>query len=346
MIDKNLLYELLKVPSPSGYELPIQKKVIELMKPYSDKVITHHNYTVVNVINPESKVKVLLCGHIDEIGLCINDINSDGTCKVERIGGIKPYVYIGQHVNVVKKDGSTVPGVIGYVPNLNKGGLDTSDLILDLGTDSKEETKQLVSIGDAVVFASEYRFLANNKLTGRALDDKLGAYICLEALKKVKAAKSTNGVYAATTVGEETTGRGAKMAADLVNPTMAIVVDVTFAVDVNYRDNPRGEARLGKGPVITVGSTMNDELHRLMLESIERQNLNYQVEVAPSSTYTDVDSIYHRQNGIPTYLISIPLRYMHSAVEVCDLQDIDDIINLIADVILHVDENTNFDPFK
>lgn len=346
MKNRELLYELLKTPSPSGYELNIQKKVIELMKPYADQVITHHNYNVINIVNPESKVKVLLCGHIDEVGLCINAINSDGTCKVERIGAVRPYVYIGQHVKVIKQNGNYVSGVIGYLPNLSKGGLELSDLILDLGTNSKEETQKLINIGDPVIHASDYVEFPNDRLVARALDDKLGAYICLETMRRVKELKCSNGVYAATTVGEETTGRGAKVAADLVNPTMSIVVDVTFATDINYRDTPRGDVVLGKGPVITVGSTMNDKIHQLVLESLERLNLNYQIEVAPASTYTDVDSIYYRHNGTPTYLLNIPLRYMHSPVEMCDMKDIEDIINLMIDVILHVDENTNFDPFK
>ena len=167
MKNRELLYELLKTPSPSGYELNIQKKVIELMKPYADQVITHHNYNVINVVNPESKVKVLLCGHIDEVGLCINAINIaqiypshltglysfpiapkysciEMTATTANIGAVRPYVYIGQHVKVIKQNGNYVSGVIGYLPNLSKGGLELSDLILDLGTNSKEETQKLI----------------------------------------------------------------------------------------------------------------------------------------------------------------------------------------------------------
>lgn len=339
-----LLYKLLETPSPSGNELTIQKLVVKEMNGISDKVYYQENLNVINAINVESDVKILLSGHIDEISLVIEKVNTDGTCKVTRNGGINPYAYAAHHVNVVTKNG-LVPGVFGYVANMKKGGLEASDLVLDLGTYSKEETLKLVSVGDAVVHSSDYRLLNKNILSARALDDRLGAFICLEVLKRVKERKTSNGVYVSTTVGEETTGRGAMSAANLINPTCALIVDVTYANDVNHLEHCIGEVALNKGPVLTIGSLMNKVMHEKMLKLSEKLGISVQYDINTSRTYTDTDNIFSRFNGIPCYLVSIPLRYMHSSVEVCDLRDVEKIIELFTEFILDLNENTSFNPF-
>lgn len=341
---RELLYKLLKTPSPSGSELNIQKLVIEEMKDISDKVITHHNYNVINVINPESPTKILLCGHIDEISLYIEKINSNGTCQLARAGGIRPHMYAGHHVRVINQKNEEIYGVIGYTPNMEK--LKHTDLVLDLGTSSKEETEKLISVGDPVVHVMDYTELQNNFLAGRALDDKLGVYIVLEALRRSKERGAKVGVYASSTVGEETTGRGARMAAQVVNPTCAIAVDVSYATDMNYLEGLTGDTSLGKGPILTRGSIMNPKIHDKLLEHANKLGIKIQLDISTSRSYTDADDIYDRHYGIPTYLISIPLRYMHSSVEVCSMKDVEEIIELITEFIVNFDENMEFDPFK
>jgi len=344
--NKDFLYSILKIASPSGYEYDVQKHIMKEMKGYADKVYTHHNYNVIHAINPDSKMKVLLSGHVDEIGLVIEEINNNGTCRLTNTGGIRPYVYLGQHVNVYARDFegnvNIVPGVIGYLPQMGSREIKVNDLILDLGVDSKEEAEKLVTIGDSVIHSSDYVELAGGKLAARALDDRLGAFICLEAMKRVKERGGKNGVYVSTTVGEETTGRGAIAAAQQINPTCSIIVDVTYASDINYRENLTNPVSLGKGPALTRGSLINDKMERLIVKTAKELNMNVQFEIASSRTYTDLDNIFSRHNGIPCYLISIPLRYMHSSVEVCDLNDVEEIIELIATFIMNLDENTNF----
>lgn len=344
-MNMELLHKLLKTPSPSGHELAIQRLIIDEMKDVSDEVYKQTNMNLINAINIDSKVKVLMSGHIDEISLIIDKINNDGTCSVIRNGGINPYCYIGQHVNVVTKNG-LVPGVIGYLPNLSKGGLQVSDLNLDLGTYSKEETSKLVKTGDPVVHMNDIRYLNENHLAARALDDRLGAFICLETMKRVKERNSKNGVYVSTTVGEETTGRGAMSAANLVKPTCALIVDVTYANDVRHLSEVNGEVALGKGPVLTHGSLMNKVMHEKMEKLALKHNIKVQYDFNPSRTFTDTDNIYSRFDGIPCYLISIPLRYMHSSVEVCNLKDVEEIIELFTEFIIELDENTSFNPFE
>ena len=347
--NKEFLFSILKIASPSGDELELQKYLIDAMKDVDDAVYTHHNLNVVHAINTDSKVKVLLAGHVDEISLVIEEIRANGTCRVCSNGGIKPYVYLGQHVNVYTTDENgnkkVVPGVITYLPNMDKG-VKTNDLILDLGVDSKEEAEKLVTIGDSVCHMTDYVELANGRLSARALDDRLGAFICLEAMRRVKKRGGKNGVYVATTVGEETNGRGASAAADQIKPTCAIIVDVTYASDINYRENLTNPVSLGKGPGLTRCGIINKKMEKFVLDAAKRLNMNVQYEVATSRTYTDADSIYHRQGGIPVYLINIPLRYMHSAVEVCDYQDVEDIIELMVEVIMSLNEETNFNPFE
>jgi len=341
---RELLYKMLETPSPSGSELNIQKLIIKEMKDVADKVITHHNYNVINVINPEAKTKILLCGHVDEVALYIEKIETNGTCKLTNAGGARPYMYLGQHVRVITRDNKEVYGVIGYLPNMNN--LKVTDLVLDLGTSSKEETMKLIEVGDPVVHITNYTNLQNDFLAGRALDDKLGAYIVLSVLRKVKERHTPLGVYASTTVGEETTGRGAKIAAALTNPTLAIAIDVSYATDLNYRENLTGDTSLGNGPILTKGSLMNPVIHNRLLECAKRLGINIQLDIATSRSYTDADDIYDKGMGIPTYLISIPLRYMHSSVEVCSLKDVDEIIDLLVEFILSFDESTSFDPFS
>ncbi|MBO4667383.1 MAG: M20/M25/M40 family metallo-hydrolase [Bacilli bacterium] len=347
--NEDFLCKLLKTPSPSGYELEIQKLVIDEMKGYADKVYTHQNYNVIHAINVDSKMKVLLSGHIDEIGLVINEIKDNGTCKVERTGGVRSYMYLGQHVEVIThRDGKVVkvPGVFGYLPDMGKREINVSDLVLDLGTKSKEESLKLVSVGDPVIHMNDYVQLNGTMFSARALDDRLGAFICLETLKRVKERGSKNGVYVSTTVGEETTGRGAMAAAYQIKPTCAIIIDVTYANDLPYRENLSGTVALGKGPALCIGSEMNKVMFERMKQAAKNLNMEVQFEIAPARTFTDTDDIYHSEAGIPSYLVSIPLRYMHSSVEVCDLKDSEDIIELLTEFICELDSDTSFDPFK
>lgn len=349
MKNEQFLYKLLKTPSPSGWELEIQKLIIDEMKDVAEKVYTHQNYNVCHAINVESKQKVLLCGHVDEIGLVINEIKEDGTCRVTPTGGTRPYMYTGQHVEViVKRDGkiTRVPGIFGYLPEMGKREIKHCDLMLDLGTKSKEETLKLVNIGDPVIHMNDYVKLAGDRLSARALDDRLGAFICLEVLRRVKERGSKIGVYASSTVGEETLGRGAKAVAYQVKPTCAITVDVAYATDLPYRENLHGELALGGGPILTIGSEMNSIMHERMIKAANKLGIKVQYEVSPERTYTDTDDVYHSEAGIPSYLVSIPLRYMHSSVELCDLKDTEEIIELITEFICELEEDTSFDPFN
>ena len=347
-LNLELFEKLLTTPSISGKELHMQKLLIEELKDVDDEVITHHSYNTIHVVNKESNIKVMLAAHIDEIGLIIEQVLDNGICKLSNVGAIKPEMYVGQTVNVVKfnKNGyEYIPGVIGYNPNYNTGKMSVEDLNLDLGTFSKEETLKLVSIGDVVIHQDKVTHLKNDLISSRALDDKIATFICCEVLKRVKK-ESKNGVYFASTVGEETTGRGSTFATSMVNPTLAIILDVGSSSDVAYRNNFTRDVTLGKGPMFTVMSNGSEILCNMLKEIAIKNSIPYQEVVEYSKTWTDFDTIYKQNGGIPSTLISIPLRYMHSSVEVGSLKDVEYIVDLLVEFIKGLDESVSFDPFK
>ena len=348
-MNKKLLEKLLKTPSVSGYELCIQKMLINELKDIDDEIITHHSYNVTHVVNKDSNIKVMLLAHIDEIGLIIEQVLDNGICKLTNAGAIKPEVYIGQKVNVVKYNDNSnsftyIPGVIGYTPNYNKGDVKVEDLNLDLGTLSKEETLKLVNIGDSVIHTDTYTLLENDLLSSRALDDKIGVYICCEVLRRIKE-ESNNGVYFVSTVGEETTGRGSCFSSINIKPTCSITLDVGSSSDVKYKEKFTRDVSLGKGPIMTIASNDSKILFEKLKEAAQKKDIPLQYVVEYSKTWTDFDTVYKLQNGIPSELISIPLRYMHSSVEVCSLKDIEYIIELLVQFIKDLNESVSFDPF-
>lgn len=348
-MSRELLFKMLETPSVSGHELDFQKMLMAELKGISDVTYTHHSYNVVHGIHPKSQMKVMLVAHIDEIGLVIEKIESSGICRLTNVGSIQPYMYLGQRVIVLhtEADGTKkeVPGIIGPTYQMLSGELKVTDLKLDLGTSTKEETEAIVAIGDVVIHQMTYLRMGKHRLAGRALDDKIGAYIALETLKRAKENKTSVGVYVATTVGEETTGRGAKFAVEMVKPSCAIVLDVGSSTDVAYKNTFTHDTALGGGPILTIASHANSILVNRLKEAAKRLNLPLQFAVEISKTYTDMDQIYDKQGGIPTELISIPLRYMHSSVEVCDLRDVEMIIALLVDTIMHLKDTETFNAF-
>lgn len=342
MKNYELLEMMLSTPSPSGYELNLNKKIINAMKDVDDSVITMQDQNAIHVLNPKSKTKLLFLAHIDEVGLMINKINSDGTARVEEIGNPRVYCNIAQRGRALvgKKE---VPCIITYLPNMDKG-VKIRDLIVDFGTSSKEETEKLVSIGTPIVLDRDYTYLNEKRLCGRALDDKICAYIILEAMKRVKE-KTNLGIYCCTSVGEETTSRGAKSAVYAVDPTATICLDVTYATDIQYRENLSGEKILGKGPVLCTGSIMNPIIDKKMVASCKKLGIPFQREVSPERSYTDTDWVYNHKGSTPAYLISIALRYMHSSVELVDLDDVESIIQMLVEFILSYKEGMSFNPF-
>ena len=344
-MDIKFLKELIDTPSVSGNEYEVQKKIIDHMTPICDKIITDHVGNVVSVINPESKVKVLLDAHIDEIGLVISNVKSDGRCKLQNVGAIRPALYLGSQVQVVTKNG-IIDGVIAQYRPIQADKVETSELELDLGTFSREETLKLVSVGDYVLSKASLVKLQNNNYAARAMDDKIGVYSILQALELAKQNGVTQGVYASSTVGEETTANGANIVTNIVKPTLAIVVDVmTDTSSVPSLEN-RDLVYLGKGPAITLGTIMNKKLKDLIDKVAKENNIPVQYTNSGNRTWTNADQIHFIGEGVPTMLLNIPLRYMHSSAEVANMDDVNNLSKLMYLIIKEITEDFSFNPYE
>lgn len=344
-MNKEFLYTLLDTMSVSGNEIALQKKVIAEMRPCCDEIRTDYTGNVICVLNPEASFKVMLAGHIDEIGLIVTNVQSDGMLRVAKAGGIYARCYPGHQVVIHGRNGKVFGAVVNN-KSMGKEKLEAGDLIIDIGAKDAADAGRYVQAGDPVHLNTYHQELLNDLLCARAVDDRGGAFIILEALKRAKALGCQIGVYAATTVGEETTMRGAHWAGSRVNPDVAIAVDVTYAQDYPGTDpNESGPVKLGKGPVICNSSIANRKVNQLLKDCAEASGIPYQVESFLGRTGTDADKIHFANQGITTALLSLPLRYMHAPSEVCHFDDIENAIELLARFLCAIDENTNLDPF-
>lgn len=345
-MNKKFLYTLLDSMSVSGHEIPLQKKVIEEMTSYCDEIRTDYTGNVISVLNPNAPFKVMLAGHIDEIGLIITHIRENGLIDVSKVGGIYPTVYPGHQV-VVHGHHQKVYGSVIITRKLTKGDFTDADLTIDIGAKNKEDALKYVQVGDPIHLNCYHQEMINGYLSARAIDDRGGAFIILEALKRAKEKGCQIGVYATTTVGEETSMRGAHWASSRIQPNVAIAVDVTYAQDYPGT-NPQesGDVHLGKGPVICNSSMANQKVNDVLIQCAKEKNIPYQIESFIGRTGTDADKIHFAGPGYVTALVSLPLRYMHSPSEMCHLDDIENCIELLSEFLCRINEDTNLDPFK
>lgn len=341
------LLELLKTPSPSSDEVVIQRKMRDYYQSFADEVLTDNAGNVIGVLNPDASFKVLLAGHCDEIALVINRIDENGFLHFDKMGGINPNAAVGMKTTVLGY-GKTVTGVIG-VNAQHHGGLKNDfgleDLFIDCGFRTKEEAEQIVQIGDLVVYKTEPEILMDRYVSGRGLDNRTGAFIVAEVLRQLKKKGCKVGVYAASTVNEETNMGGAYFAAAGVEPTMAIACDVTFATDYpGVNTNKYGDISLEKGPVLAKGAPINRKINDLLEGAAKKLKMDVQYELTPRHTGTDADKMRYTGKGVPVSLVSLPLRYMHSPVETASLQDIDLEIELLVEMIADLTGEESLNP--
>jgi len=347
--DQNFLMELLTTPSPSSREMEIQKKWMNYIKPYTDEIRTDNAGNVIGVLNPEAPFKILLAGHCDEIALVINRIDEKGFLHFDKMGGVNPKAAVGMRVTVLGY-GKEITGVIG-VNAQHHGGLKDDfgleDLFIDCGYKTKEEAEKSVQIGDLAVYKTEPEILMERYLSGRGLDNRTGAFIVAEVLKRLKERDVKVGVYVASTVNEETNMGGAYFAAAGTEPTAALAIDVTFATDYPGVDkNKHGDVRLEHGPVLAKGAPINIKLNQLLEKTAKKLEMNVQYELTPRITGTDADRMRLTGKGVPVSLVSLPLRYMHSPVETASLKDIEEEIELLVEMIASLTGEENLNPLE
>lgn len=347
MFNQDFLMELLNTASPSSMEMDIQRKWMAYVKEFAHEVRTDNAGNVIGILNPEAPFKVLLAGHSDEIALVINRIDEQGFLHFDKVGGINPKAAVGMRVDVLGYNGK-VTGVIG-VNAQHHGGLKDdftlADLFIDCGYKTKEEAEKVVQIGDLCVYKTEPEILQDRYIAGRGLDNRTGSFIVAEVLKRLADKNLQVGVYAVSTVNEETNMGGAYFAAAGIEPTMAIACDVTFATDYpGVNKNKYGDIKLQGGPVLAKGAPINIKINQLLEKAAADLQLNVQYELTPRHTGTDADRMRLTGKGVPVSLVSLPLRYMHSPVETTSIKDIEEEITLLVEMISNLSGDESLNP--
>jgi endoglucanase len=329
-----LLDKLLRVPGPSGYETQaaaLWREEASFAELSADRI----GSSVARIGDAAPLLAVV--GHIDEIGLVIRHIDEKGILWFAPIGGWDPQILVGQRVEVQGPNGPVL-GVVGRKPlhlldaDQRKKVVEMKSLHIDVGAADREEAEQLVRVGDSVVIATEPLGLAGERVVSRAMDNRLGAYVALESLRRCHEGGSLKGSLAAIAAVQEEIGLfGARTSAFAVQPDLAVVVDVTHATDAPGIDERElGSHELGSGPVIYRGATLSPKVFELLVAVAEKIGIEYTLGATGNSSSTDADGIQFSRSGIPTGLVSIPLRYMHSPVEMVDLADVEATVALIA----------------
>ena len=346
------LEQLLETPSPSGFEREIRAKIAAYVAPFADSVTVDPLGNLIASINPHGKPRILLQGHMDEIGLLIVHLSDEGNIYFKPIGGYDSSVLVGQRVNI-HTAGGPVPGVIGRKPvhlmegeERGKGG-EIRDLWIDIGTTGgKDEVKSAgVRVGDPATIASGLTRLIGDRIAARALDNRIGAWTVIEALRRVKHRHPKAAIFAATTVQEEIGLRGASTSAFGIAPDLGIAVDVTFASDTPNTDKRRvGDIKLGGGPTICRGAYCNRPLAERLETLAEENSIAFQHEAYPGGTGTDADALQNSRAGVAAGLIGIPLRYMHTPGEIISLADADNAAELIALTCASISANDDWTP--
>ncbi len=331
------LRRLLTAPGPSGYEQAPAAVFREAAAEFAEIAYDSVGSTVARVKGTGDGPFVAIIGHIDEIGLIVHHIDDDGFLWFTGVGGWDPVILVGQRVEIATRDGR-VTGVVGKKPlhllkdEERKKAPELKNLHIDIGAEDGDEARSRVRIGDVGVIAGEPVELPNQRVIARSMDNRLGCYVALEAARLVAEAGGAPGDVAAVAVAqEEITFGGARTTAYSLQPDIAVVVDVTFATDAPGSDEKElGKHRFGSGPVIQRGSTLDPTVFELMHAAAEAEGIPFTVTASARYTGTDADAFHISRGGIPSTVVSIPLRYMHSPVEMVQLDDVENTAKLIA----------------
>ena len=349
------LDRLLTTPGPSGYEERIQRVVREYAGGWAD-VSTDYHGNLTAAVNAgeggrgEGKVRVMLAGHCDQIGLLVQHVDDNGFVRVGAIGGWDSQTLIGQAVEVHAAGGS-VPGVIArkaihlLSPDERKQVPAVTDLWVDLGVAGKKEALDLVSVGDPITLRLIYRSLQRDLLSGPGMDDRVGVWVVIEAARRAAEKDPRAAIFAVSTVQEEIGLRGARTAAHRIDPHVGVAVDVTHATDCpTIEKNELGDVKVGGGPVCFRGPNVNTPLFRDLLRLAGEGDVPVQVAALARGASNDGNAIQLTRGGPATGIVGVPLRYMHSPVEVISTADLDHAADLLAAFCLSLSDESDFTP--
>ena len=350
---KNFLYNLLSTPSPTGFESAGQKLWAGYAAQFADNVENDAYGTAWATIQGTSAKpkRIMLEAHADEIGFIVKHITKEGYLRIDRVGGSDTATARGRRIDILLGGGKTVRGIIGNTAiHLRKDSLGDEkapkihELYVDVGVSSDKDARKLgLRVGLPAVYADAAEPFGKNRVVGRALDNRLGGFILTQVLARLAKKKPRNTVIAVNAVQEEIGGNGAMMVAHRLMPDLCIVLDVTHATDTPGIDYAmHGEVTLGGGPSISHGTCNHPLIVARLLKVADKKGIPIQHESSSRYSGTDTDVIFTVREGIPSSLISFPLRYMHSVVEMCDLDDVEKTIELLVAFIESVTETDDF----
>ncbi|MEQ9264970.1 MAG: M20/M25/M40 family metallo-hydrolase [Balneolaceae bacterium] len=353
---RQFLEELLTTPSPTGYEKEGVKVWKNYVNTFADEVVTDAYGSCAAKLQTSGDVAtVLLEAHCDEIGMVVQHITDQGFVYVNKLGGSDSTIARAKKVYIHNKKGKVV-GVTGntaiHLQTVKNGGGKEpawKEIYVDIGVSSKEEALEMIQIGDPITYASDSEFLNEDILTGRALDNRIGGYIIAESLRILNDRRSELkvNVLALNSIQEEVGGFGARMMSYRFMPDVALVTDVTHSTDTPGIDQKEhGTVLLGEGPTIQHGGANHPKVVSFLEEVCEKAKIEVQHEATSVRTGTDTDSIFYQQTGIPSALISLPLRYMHSPVEVCSMKDVENLISIMVESVLAMKPDQTFSVFE
>jgi putative aminopeptidase FrvX len=332
------LERLVNTPSPSGHEARGQRVWLDYVTPFADETFSDAYGNVVAVLNKGGSPRLMLAAHADEISMVVNYINKQGFIYVRKMGGIDPAITKAQRV-LIHSQGGPVKGVVGNVaPHLTKNDSDRKlpkmeDLFIDIGVESRKQAERLIRVGDPITLSNSFDTLRGDLVVARAFDNRVGTFAVAEALRQLSPEKNKlrAEVLAVSNIMEEVGLLGARQIAYTLKPDVALVVDVTHATDYpTVSQQQHGDVEVGKGPTVTHGGCNHPEVVARLEAVAKGQKIKLQHEASSNNTGTDTDVIFWTRGGIPSALISLPNRYMHSPVEVVSLKDLAQIPQLMA----------------
>jgi len=348
------LEQYLNNAAPTGYEWDGQKLWMDYLKPYVDEFITDTYGTAVGVINPEAEYKVVIEGHADEISWYVNYITDNGLIHVIRNGGSDHQIAPSKVVNIHTKKG-IVKGVFGWpaihTRSKTKEQAPTiENITIDVGASNKEEVEKMgVHVGCVITYPDEFHILNDNKFVCRALDNRMGGFMIAEVARLLHENKKKLpfGLYITNSVQEEIGLRGAEMITQTIKPNVAIVTDVTHDTTTPMiKKETEGHLELGLGPVIAYAPAVQQKLRDLIIDTAEEKDIPFQRSALSRATGTDTDAFAYSNGGVASALISLPLRYMHTTVEMVHRDDVENVIKLIYESLLKIEEGETFSYFK
>lgn len=353
---ESFLREYLNNASPTGFEASGQKLWLEYIRPYIDEWKIDNYGTAYGIINPGQDYKVVIEGHADEISWFINYITDDGFIHIIRNGGSDYQIAPSMRVWIHLRKGGKIPGVFGWPAIHTRTDKDSNiaptieNLTIDVGAKDRDEAIEMgIHVGCVVTFQDEFTILNDRYYTGRALDNRLGGFCMAEVARVLKENKIRlpYSLYVVNSVQEEVGLRGAEMIAESIRPNLAIVTDVTHDTHTPMISTKKhGDVRCGRGPTVTYAPAVHQKLLDLIISTAEEKEIPFQREAASRTTGTDTDAFAYSNGGVPSALISLPLRYMHTTVEMAHKDDVNNLIKLIFETLQKVESGQDFKYFS